>query len=105
LKIKINAKLNFGEKNISEKDFLQEDCILILDKQISLNELKNKIENISFEKDKQTALEKSQEIFISNLNNSGFKKSFDPEELMSIQKDNDAEKTTKYILDKVKEKL
>ncbi len=105
LKIKINVKLNFGEKNISEKDFLQEDCILILDKQISLNELKTKIDNISFEKDKQTALEKSQEIFISNLNNSGFKKSFDPEELMSIQKDNDAEKTTKYILEKVKEKL
>ena len=105
LKIKLNATINFGEKSISEKDFPQDYCILIIDKQISLTELKNKIENINFEKNKQTALQKSQETFIANLNNSNFKKSFDPEELMNIQKDNDPEKTTKYILEKVKEKL
>jgi len=106
LKIKLSAKLTMTEnKSLNEKDFNTENVILILDKKIETEDLKNKIDIINFEQDKINALEKSKEIFLQNLKDAGFKNSFDPEELLILLKDKHPEKTSNFILNKIKQEL
>jgi len=106
LKVKINAKLALNETtNLSEKDFDLTTVILILDKKLEIQELKNKIENINFEQDKIDALEKSKEIFVKNLQEAGFKNSVDIDTLISFLKENNNDKTFTTILEKIKKDL
>lgn len=88
IKIKINAKINFGEKNISEKDFLSNNYILMLDKKLEVKELKSKLENINFSEDKELALSNSKNIFIQNLKDANFNNSFNVNAILPTLKDN-----------------
>lgn len=106
LKVKVSAKLNMNENtNLNEKLFDTNDVILIIDKKLEVQELKNKIEIINFEQDKINALEKSKEIFIKNLQDAGFKNSFDPETIIQYLKEKDPERTANYVLEKIKDEL
>lgn len=106
LKVKIIAKLALNENiNLNEKELANQDVILILDKKLEAQELKNKIEAINFEDDKINALEKSKEIFIKNLKDAGYNNTLDNDEIINLLKNKDAEKTTNYILDKIKKDL
>jgi DNA repair exonuclease SbcCD nuclease subunit len=106
LKVKVSAKLNMNENtNLNEKSFPNEDVILIIDKKLEIHELKNKIENINFEQDKINALENSKKIFEKNLIDAGYKNSIDIDTLITVLKDNNPEKTSQYVLEKIKKDL
>ncbi len=102
IKIKINATLKLGENSqISEKDFTTEDFILQIDKRINIAQLKEKIAEINFEKDKEKAIEKSEEFFLENLKKTEFKNSFEPVALLQHLKQKNTDNATQYILDKI----
>lgn len=106
LKVKVSAKLNMNENtNLNEKDCPTQDVILIIDKKLEIQELKNKIENINFEQDKINALENSKKIFEKNLIDAGYKNSIDIDSLITLLKDNNPEKTSQYVLEKIKKDM
>ena len=106
LKVKISAKLALNETtNLNEKDILAQDVILLLDKKIEVEELKNKIEAINFEQDRINALENSKKIFEKNLIDAGFKETIDIDTLINTLKEKDNEKTVNLILDRIKKDL
>ncbi len=102
IKIKISATLKLGESTqISETDFAHENFILQIDKKIDVSQLKEKIAEINFEKDKQKAIEKSEEFFLENLKKTEFKNSFEPVTLLQHLKQKNTDNATQYILDKI----
>jgi len=100
LKIKITGKISSGFKqsDISAKDFVSDDLIIILDKELDSKELEEKIKEIDLGKDREKALIQSQEIFFKNLETSGFKKSFEPAEILNLLKNGDIDKAIEEII-------
>ncbi len=106
LKVKIAAKLALNETtNLNEKNIDTKNVILLLDKKLEIDELKNKIENLNFEQDKINALEKSKEIFIKNLQEAGFKNSIDIDTVIQLLKENNPDTTSQYIIEKIKKEI
>lgn len=102
IKIKISATLKLGENaQISERDFDAKDFILQIDKKINVSQLKEKIAEINFEKDKEKAIEKSEEFFLENLKKTEFKNSFEPVTLLQHLKQKNSDNATQYILEKI----
>lgn len=99
LKIKLTGNLlsGYNKSDINEKDFQHQDLILIIDKDLDINSLEEKIKDIDIAKEKENALKQSTEIFYNNLKSAGFKNSFKPEELIAILKSDEHEK----IIDKL----
>jgi DNA repair protein SbcD/Mre11 len=101
LKIKIKGSLTQGytTSDINPKDFEREDLIVVIDRKLDIERLEEKIKEMDINKDREEAIKNTSNIFLSNLEKSGFHNSFNPSKLIEHLEKKDLEKAYDYVLD------
>ncbi len=100
VKIKLSGKILSGFKNsdISAKDFIREDIIVIIDKSIESNDLEEKIKSIDIVKEREDIYKNSKHIFSKNLEKSGFKQSINVDEFINQVSSKDTDDIAKELV-------